>query len=111
MPVGPQVVDWRFARAVERILEIEFAPGGLQMGVTNIAAGLNVSRATVYGWLNRLHRIKFETVSPFIRDDDWRGFLARCVWEIYDDHERWKMERAVKGTRTMLKRERRRNYI
>jgi len=96
------VIDYRFSKAIERILETEFAPGGLRMGVSNIAAGLNVSRATVYGWLNMQHEIQFITVSHYIHEKSWRGTLARKVYEIYDDHERWKMERALKKHRRRL---------
>ena len=88
----PDVVDYRFAQAIERILETEYAPGGLRMGISNVASGLGVSRSTVYDWLHGKNSIRFETVSRFIEEKSWRGVLARHVYEIYADHRRWKME-------------------
>lgn len=97
--IGKVPADYRFARAVEWVLEKEFAPGGLRLGVTQIASGLGVSRASVYLWINGECEIREKTVARFSECDDWRGTFARRVREIHSDQRRWKVERDTKEFR------------
>lgn len=92
-------VDYRFAQTVKNILEHEFAPGGVRLTICQMALGMNVSRTTIYCWLNGTTGISRGAVRPFLEHRDWRGIFARKVWEIHDDHLRWRLESNTKAFR------------
>lgn len=101
MPVGPQVVDWRFAATIQRELEYEYAPPELRLSVASIARGLMMDRESVRAWWRQERSVSRRTAEKLFRKfaacEDYRGRIARRFMEIHLDHERWQRERNLKG--------------
>lgn len=80
------IVDHRFAELIEDILNREWIVK-TRLTQAQVARMLNVSRSTMYEWLNRKTNIAKSTAWPFRDHIGMQGYFARRVLEIHNENQ------------------------